>query len=251
MSYLTAAHGGALGDVIYSLPTLIFLTLENKCTCKLLLKIGKASKNYPGAKSPVFMISENDAQQLLPLLNYQDYLFNCGIYNNEQLDLDLDDFRQLKINHAIGHLPRHYFYCFRAHYDLSKPWIFVDDIEKHDRVVVARSERYRNLNFDYSFLNDFDPVFIGTDSEYKDIKKYIPTIEREVFSDHLSLARFIAGSKFFIGNQSFPFAIAEAIKVPRLLEVCPFAPNVVVHGNNAYDCYTHEAAQEIIAMEIM
>ena len=43
----------------------------------------------------------------------------------------------------------------------------------------------------------------------------------------LDLAQTIAGCKFFIGNQSFSFAVAEAIKVKRVLEVCYETPNVI------------------------
>jgi hypothetical protein len=48
------------------------------------------------------------------------------------------------------------------------------------------------------------------------------------------LAQLIAGSKLFIGNQSFPFALAEAMKCPRVLEVCPICPNCIPQSDNGY-----------------
>ncbi len=60
-------------------------------------------------------------------------------------------------------------------------------------------------------------------------------------SDFLQLAQLIAGSRLFIGNQSLPFAIAEALKVNRLLEVYYKAPNVAVSGRNGYDfCFQQQ-----------
>ena len=44
-------------------------------------------------------------------------------------------------------------------------------------------------------------------------------------------------SKFFIGNQSIAFPMAEALKVPRLLEAEPLFPVVQPVGKNAYDFY--------------
>jgi hypothetical protein len=52
------------------------------------------------------------------------------------------------------------------------------------------------------------------------------------------MASIISGSKFFIGNQSFPFSIAEGLKAKRVLEVYYRAPNIIVEGANGFDfCY--------------
>jgi ADP-heptose:LPS heptosyltransferase len=51
------------------------------------------------------------------------------------------------------------------------------------------------------------------------------------------MAECIASCKFFIGNQSSPFAVAEQLKVPRIVEVYPQAPNVIPTGGLAYDAY--------------
>jgi len=51
------------------------------------------------------------------------------------------------------------------------------------------------------------------------------------------MAQVIASCKLFIGNQSFPYSIAEALKTKRLLEVYYQAPNVIPNGPNGYDFY--------------
>ena len=40
-----------------------------------------------------------------------------------------------------------------------------------------------------------------------------------------------------IGNMSLSFAIAEALKVPRILESCPYFPVVQPIGKNAFNFY--------------
>ena len=47
----------------------------------------------------------------------------------------------------------------------------------------------------------------------------------------------IKSSKFFIGNQSIAYPMAEALKVPRLLEAEPSFPVVQPIGKNSYDFY--------------
>ena len=51
------------------------------------------------------------------------------------------------------------------------------------------------------------------------------------------MAKIIKSSKFFIGNLSVCYPIAEALKVPRLLEACPEFPVVQPVGGDGYDFY--------------
>ena len=55
--------------------------------------------------------------------------------------------------------------------------------------------------------------------------------------DFLELASIIKNARIFIGNLSFGYALAEAVKVPRLLESRPNFPLVYPNGENAYDFY--------------
>ena len=71
-------------------------------------------------------------------------------------------------------------------------------------------------------------------------EKNIPHIQHIGSTDALELARAIAGAKFFIGNQSFFFAVAEALKVKRALEVCYQTPNVIVEGKmRMFSTFSH------------
>ena len=79
--------------------------------------------------------------------------------------------------------------------------------------------------------------FIGTNDEYLDLKKEVPNLMIYECKDFLEMALIIKSSKFFIGNQSIAYPMAEALKVPRLLEAEPFFPVVQPIGKNAYYFY--------------
>jgi ADP-heptose:LPS heptosyltransferase len=107
-----------------------------------------------------------------------------------------------------------------------------------DYIVIARSQRYRAPEINYSFLKRYPKLlFIGVEQEWKEMQQMLPGIDYRPVNDFLEMARIIGGSKLFIGNQSFPFAIAEALKTKRLLEVYWRAPNVIPEGSNGYDFY--------------
>ena len=60
------------------------------------------------------------------------------------------------------------------------------------------------------------------------------------------LAMIIKNSKLFIGNLSFGYALAEALKVPRLLESGPNFPLVYPNGANAYDFYFQNHFENLV-----
>jgi hypothetical protein len=55
--------------------------------------------------------------------------------------------------------------------------------------------------------------------------------------DFYELSAWIKGCRFFLGNQSFCFQLAEAMKVSRILEIFPLMPNCIPAGPNGYDFY--------------
>ena len=49
------------------------------------------------------------------------------------------------------------------------------------------------------------------------------------------MAQIMNSSKMFIGNSSVGFDLAEALKVPRLLEASPDFPVMQITGKNGFD----------------
>jgi hypothetical protein len=232
-------HSGHTGDIIYSLPTMYALA-ENK-NIHLHLHTHQNSNNKK-LTHPLgsLMLTEKIVDLLKPLLLHQPAIKTCDVYYEQTVHYDLDVFRQYPFNYKIGHIARWYFLAFGINADLGKPWLQAPaDVSMNNTIIIARSQRYRNAAIDYSFLRKYQRlVFVGLEQEYTDMKMMLPNIEYRVVKDFLELSSLIAGCRFFIGNQSFPFSLAEGLKVKRLLEVYPQSPNVIVEGANGYDfCY--------------
>ena len=66
--------------------------------------------------------------------------------------------------------------------------------------------------------------------------------------DFLEMAQVIKSSKFFIGNQSVAYPMAEGLKVPRLLEAEPSFPVVQPIGKNAYDFYYQPHFEKFVSL---
>ena len=65
----------------------------------------------------------------------------------------------------------------------------------------------------------------------------IPKLEFYDCKDFLETAEIIKSSKFFIGNSSFGFTLAEGLKIPRIMESYPDFPVVYPNGGHGYDIY--------------
>ena len=232
-------HSGHAGDIIYALPAANSLA-KNK-NIHFHLNSNQESNNR-SLSHPLgsVMLTEKIVDFIHPLLLHQPQIKTCDIYNDQQIDYDLDGFRQYPFNYKIGHIARWYFLTYGINADLGKPWLRAPaDTTMNDTIVIARSRRYRNPGIDYSFLNQYSKlVFVGLEEEYLDMKKMLPKVQYRPVKNFLELASVIAGCRFFIGNQSFPFSLAEGLKVKRILEVYHQSPNVIVEGENGYDfCY--------------
>lgn len=243
---INLSHSGNIGDIIYSLPTVIYFSTKYKIN--FYLKTEEFAQYLEFQKHPLnnVKLSRNFANKLIPLLKDQHYIQNCDIYDNQQIDIDLDDFRQLDFDFSNGHLPRWYFYAFLANYDLAQPWLWVKTEEYNNKIIVNRTSRYRNLSINYKFLKDYNVTFLGLKQEYEDFLKEVPNAEHIEATDFLHLAKILKSCALFIGNQSFAFSVAEGLKITRVLEVCPFAPNVIPHGDKGWDFYSQNAFETIV-----
>ena len=233
-------HSGLLGDVIYSIPAMYALANGKKIALHLNINAFNSMRKelrHPNGKK---MLTEKSIELLKSLLLSQEQFTECDIFECQLIDFDLDMFSRIPFDFRMGSITRWYFLAFGVNFDTSKPWLFAkSDSEYKDYIIIARSLRYRTPSIDYSFLSQYPKVaFIGVEDEYQDMKQFIANLEYIKVGDFLELARIISGCRFFIGNQSAPFALAEALKVKRILEVYPFCPNVIVEGKDGYDfCY--------------
>lgn len=236
-SHLNFLHSGHLGDIIYSLP--VIQELSKTHSCSLFIQVNRpidiVYHNHPAGN--VFL-TEKIVDKLFPLLQKQTYLKEVKKYDSEDIHINLDEFRNLPLD--LKFLTTRWYSQFTGVFpNLTEPFL---QVEEHpflkNRIVVLRSFRWRNNFISYRFLSQYpDVLFIGLRNEYEAFIEDVPTAVYHDPSDFLEMAQIIQSCRFFIGNQSFAFSLAEALKVPRILEACPHFPVVYPIGGLGADVY--------------
>jgi hypothetical protein len=185
-----------------------------------------------------------------PLLLSQQYVEDFVVYDGQKIDIDLTIIRERvevdaehpekppKIIGAkqfvnIPHLalPGWTMTAFPPMAcDISEPWIEVEDGDMviEDFIIVNRTERYQLTKINYAFLKKYekDLLFAGTETEhFKFCKEFGLNFPRLEVHHFLDLAQVLKKCRFFVGNQSFPWNLANALGIPRILEMFPQAPN--------------------------
>lgn len=216
---MTLSHGGDLGDTIYALPTIRQLVKYDETGDRAHLILYAAHGRVREPWSPTKVERVRDFFQLQP------YIASVA-FSRRASGTNLDMWRT-KYDGALN-LADMVSRAFKvADWVSSEPWAFVDNLDSVAPVVFHRSPRYHGA-FCWSELVERyrgNSVFVGSEAEYtaftadNGFVPYFPT------PTLLTLARVIAGCGLFVGNQSAPRAIAEALKVPVWVEECLNTPN--------------------------
>lgn len=180
-------------------------------------------------------------EMLRPLIESQEYIHAFEVYHGQKIDIDFNVIRgKTFVNLPNGAIQNWVTLAFPdLAFDLSKPWIKLNgECPEHIKSQISRkiiinfTERYRNAIADYFFLKKYCPdlVFAGTEKEhFLFCSRWNLDIPRLEVNDFLDLAYAIKECRFFLGNQSLNWNIADAIKKPRILEICQYAQNCI-HG---------------------
>lgn len=230
----SVAHGGDLGDIIYSIAG-----LKELGTKKIILNPGGFYKTKMTSKT---------AALLKPFLEEQGFYVEI----KEKISIDdgdifLDFFREGVRNMEKNHLSITNFEKIFIEPNISKLKLETKPLSIAD-IVVSRTQRYRNPIFDYRYLleelpSDIKICFVGLKEEYETFTKIYGMREKVFYyptSDFLHLASVIKGAKIFIGNQSSPYALAEVLKLPRIQETCHLTPNCKGSTENSIDVLSNE-----------
>ncbi|NTV75851.1 MAG: hypothetical protein HGA66_16810 [Holophaga sp.] len=243
-------HSGNAGDIIYALPAIRALCGGGGGRLRLVLDT-PIHVRHLRSSHPLGGVMLNRAMfdLLAPLLEAQPYLESVQVLDSERVDYDLDRFRTSPLPQDRLGISRWYFYHLAVSADLSEPWLEAPEVPAfRGSVIIARSQRYRNLCLDYQFLDRYpDLVFCGLEEEFADMRRTLPRLTYAPVKDFLQLAGMIRSCRLFIGNQSLPYALAEAQKVRRVLELDPSTPNVVPCGRDAHDVVFQSQFQQVVA----
>jgi len=217
-------HSGNLGDIIFSLPTIIAL--------------GGGILYIGGGKGWLMRpMSSAMIEQMIELLKGQPYLADVLPYQNETVDYDLDKFRDKHGPGSDVHLAWRHLDSFGVKYDLSLPWLEgIEPLYVND-IIIQNGFRSRDIPLNWRVLKAYEDkcVFVGFKNEYRTFRRKTGlNIRFHQIKNIRELARVIKGSKLFIGNQSLGFALAEALKHPRVLEVSYQESNVMPQSYNGH-----------------
>lgn len=241
-------HSGDAGDIVYAM-----LTIKELGGGKVFL--GPDCGTKYGFKCRVTM-SPEATDNIRLLLLAQPYISDVSYaeFVPAALDYNLNEFRVFLHEKRQGEYWKDPLYkgpvsLCRVHLDTfgikgtneEEPWIVVDSPYEvpGKPVAVARSHRYRCEHFPWKKLVEkYGSLmfFVGTDDEHRDFVSKFGNLEKAATSSLMDVARFIAGSKVFIGNQSCPFAVAEGLKKNSVQETWEYDPNCLFNRPNAlYD----------------
>lgn len=256
-------HQGSIGDTLAAIPAMREYHRKTGKKVILYLASGIRAFYYQGAVHPTMgtdgktnvMLNDTVINMLIPLFKAQECIEDCRIWNNEPINIDLGRIRETNVGMPNFCISRWYFQCYPdLACDLSEVWLTVPDTDKDfakGKIIVTRTERYLNPNINYKFLKRYenDVIFSGTELEYQIFKlRYDLNVPKLIIKDFLELAQAIKQSKFHISNQTMAAQISQGTKHPRIIELCEFAPNVIVIGKDAYDFLAQESLEYYVSI---
>ena len=237
---------GLFGDIIYSIP----FCLSSVGTTKQ-EDLGK--KQFTMLLDLCLVHKERGADEALRSLNMVADLLRTQTYIKEVrtahcIDwtgaLDLGIIRKGKVSMDKGDIVLRYRFLDRQleYYDNEDPWIVLPKDVRYDtfknKIVIFRSDRYLNDRVNYKVLKPWEKnlVYIGYLEEYN---RFCASsgLKPEFYkiNNFIEMAQILNHCAFVIGNQTFFYSVAEAMKVPRLLEMSTKLPDVIPKGKFGND----------------
>jgi hypothetical protein len=200
------SHGGDIGDVIWSLPTIRALGGG-----ELVLH------DFKPRRTTTPMTAQR-AAAIIPLLRLQPYLTSVSYSELPVPESILNEFRRQRSGNLVDmHLAT---YSIRCEPRYFTKWIDIDEPRRAARIVIAWTPRYSS-SFRWTPLLDRhekEMVFLGFAEEHEQFRQsFASKIERVPTDDLLQAARIIAGAELFIGQQCGLHAISYAMAQKTIL----------------------------------
>jgi hypothetical protein len=214
----TFYSSGDLGDVIACLPT-----IRKMGGGKLLLGTRPWTKPFTTERF----------DYIAPLLRMQPYITAVERWDDptpKDITVDFSHFRSgwrgdetlvdMQARHA-GFQP--------GEVDRQTPWITVDGVENHRKIVLCRSERHLGQLHWFRLwqAKHQDCLFIGTRGDYEcfniNCSPFTPgrrmpySIRYQETKDAIEAARLIKGSRAFVVNQTFHAWLGIAMQQPHMM----------------------------------
>lgn len=205
-------HSGCIGDTIAALPSIRQLGGGHLVMSQLGNKRILRGERYEFVR---------------PLLEAQPYIKSVSWEEEPQdIDYDFTNFRTLyKGDVSLAETQARYMGIEPLD---ESPWLSIDpDPRASGRIIVARSPRYQNYEFPWRQIAKRQMarlLFIGFADERTSLEARMGgRLDFVECKDALEMARLIAGSILFIGNQSSPYWIAAGLGKKLIQET--YLPN--------------------------
>lgn len=232
----TFYHSGNLGDIVYAL-----------CAIKLSgggsLILGPRQIRTPPPRVPI----KRPLYDLLePLLAAQPYLKSITYSDRHpgtDNALDLNSYRQrwtdteFRQRTGISTIVR--MHCHLAGVDEKfrhdQPWLTAPTPLPTPFYIVHRSERCQSSDFPWSLIMELlgpSLLFTGLPDEHRAFTRAFGRVAFYQPCNFLDMAQLISGSLGFIGNQSFPCALALALNRPVIQESWSNSPDCIFVRDN-------------------
>lgn len=262
----TIKHGCNAGDLIACMAAMKAFYEKSGKKVRLVQQLDIAAEYYAGAihgtlddAGTMVCMNKSIFNMLKPLIESQEYIESMEVFEGQKVDIDFDVIRnQVFVNIPNGMIQSWVMFAFpNLDFDLSRAWItgdFPEVPQVKDRLIVNFTERYRNPHIHYFFLKEYQDklIFAGTEKEHKLFaEKWKLDIDYLSVQDFYSLAAALKSSKGLLGNQSMCWNISEAMKIPRILEICQFAVNCLPFvGEKSYGFY-HQVGVEYYVKQLI
>lgn len=222
---MRVGHSGDLGDLIYGLR----IVSE--------IPYGPHRFYFRCRKHPLFPVTTPHTakrfEYLKPLVARQPYIMSTWFdpWRTDD-DINLDNFRNF-VGSGLNLLECHA-RAAKVYVDTTKrvKWLHGFGENAVAPIVVHRSFRHRNENFPWDlichkFLFGRSAIFVGSEEEYDDFKRIGKGINLPHYPTPsiVDLVATINGCQLFLGNQSAPRAIAEALGKDVIVESYMQMPN--------------------------
>jgi hypothetical protein len=238
----TFRHSGKLGDIIYSLPAVRALGGG-------VFYVDPVTQYFE--KPP---LGKEAAQEMIELLETQDYIHRGALYEGEPVSCNLDRFRERAV-------PIHFFNIFKResdkmaerlfgsivkeirkkfipdlpveiaqlHWeiaglpgkaDIDTPWITGICPQPEAEIVISKTVRHGG-SLDWAGLQKYADrsIFVGLEEEWSIFRRAYFDVRFYRVRSLLGFAQVVAGAKLYVGNQSFGLALADAMLIPRVAEL--------------------------------
>ncbi len=193
--------------------------------------------------------TQASVDSLNTLLEYQKEIWQA-VYTESKphsTDYDLNQFRRYYIEHRVTReqsIVQMIGHTFGVDVDGSQPWITIPPIDKIDRIIVNRTDRYHNDAFPwFKLVAQYASrmLFVGLKEEHEKFCRTYGKVEHHVTKSILELAQVIQAGRCFIGNQSAPMALALGVGQNVIQEVWPVNPNCRLPRVNAIYAESNQA----------